>query len=509
MKIFKLLFSKIFVSALALLFQTGVFIAVLLFFEVYIPVFQIFSAVFSVLVVVGIINKKESPEFKLPWLFIILVLPFFGLVVYCMFANSKMSTGQHKRMVAIACRCKRYAELTQNENKKIFEELGEYAGAENYLRRNSFTRGHRGNEAVYFPDGRAFYTDLLSELEKAEKFIFMEYFIIERGKMWDGILEILLRKVKEGVEVRVMYDDIGTAGLLKSNYHKKLSKEGIICRKFNPFRPVVSGIHNNRDHRKITVIDGKTAYTGGINLADEYINEVERFGHWKDVALRIRGSAVGNFTQMFLQMFDSAKGYEEDYGKYLGAEYEVYGGEGIVHPFGDGPKPFYTEQVGANNYLNIINSAKNYVYIATPYLIPDHTLISALRNAAMRGVDVKIITPHRPDKKIIFNMTRSNYKYLSEAGVNIYEYVPGFIHAKTAVADGKIAFVGTVNLDYRSLVHHYECGVTLFGTPCIKDIKTDFDETLALSQKITKDNFKMGFIASLINSVLNLFSPML
>lgn len=509
MKILKFLFSKIFISALALLIQAVLIIMILMFFETYVVLFQVFNAILGILIILFIINKKESPEFKLPWLVIILVLPFFGLVIYCMFANSKMPIKQYRQMVEIACRCKKYSEICESENAKINGFLGDYCGIESYLRRNAFSRGHLGNKVEYFSIGEKFYADLLTELEKAEKFIFMEYFIIDHGKMWESIHDILLKKVREGVEVRVMYDDIGTAGLLKSSYRKKLIKEGLNCRKFNPFLPVVSGIHNNRDHRKITVIDGKVAYTGGVNIADEYINAKNRFGHWKDTAVKICGSAVGNLTQLFLQMFDAGRTADTDYEKYLGVPYETYGDGGYIHPFGDGPKPYYKEQVGANNYINIINSARDYVYISTPYLIPDYNIISALRNAAMRGVDVRIITPHRPDKKIIFNMTRSNYKYLLEAGVKIYEYTPGFIHAKSAVADGQIAFVGTINLDYRSLVHHYECGVTLVKAPCIADIKSDFDETLALSQKITSDNFKMGFLASFVNSVLNLFSPML
>ena len=509
MKILKLLFSKIFISALALLAQVALVTVVLLLFEQYFLIFQITSYVLGLLITLNIISKKESPEFKAPWLVIILVLPFFGLVIYCMFANSKMPSRQYKNIVVIACRCKKYAELTPAENRELYRVLGSEAGIESYLRRNAFSRGHLNNKVDYFPTGSAFYADLLAELEKAEKFIFMEYFIIDHGKMWEGIHEILKRKVGEGVEVRVMYDDIGTAGLLESNYFKKLKREGIGCRKFNPFRPVLSGIHNNRDHRKITVIDGKTGYTGGVNIADEYINEKVRFGHWKDTAVKIRGSAVTNLTVMFLEMFDSTTKCFSDYGKYLKVDYEVFDDGGYVHPFGDGPKPFYKELVGANNYINIINAAKDYVYVTTPYLIPDYNLISALRNAAFRGVDVRIITPSITDKKIIFNMTRSNYKYLLQSGVRIYEYSLGFIHAKGMIADGKMSVVGTINLDYRSLVHHYECGAVLYKTPCIADIKADFDETLALSREITLENFKMGFLPSLLNAVLNLFSPML
>ena len=327
--------------------------------------------------------------------------------------------------------------------------------------------------------------------------------------MWDGIHEILKQKAAAGVEVRVMYDDIGCAGLLPGSYYKKLKKEGIDCVKFNPFRPVVSGIHNNRDHRKITVIDGKVGYTGGVNLADEYINETSRFGHWKDTALKIQGSAVSNLTVLFLQLFDAMRKSFSDFEKYLGTDYESFDEDGYIHPFGDGPKPFYSELVGSNNFINIINSAEKYVWISTPYLIPDYNLLSALRSAAYRGVDVRIITPGIPDKKIIFNMTRSNYKYLLQAGVKIYEYSPGFIHAKEMLADGVTAFVGTVNLDYRSLVHHYECGAVLYKTPCISEIEEGFEETLQASREITDDNFKMNFFASLLNGILDLFSPML
>ncbi len=337
----------------------------------------------------------------------------------------------------------------------------------------------------------------------------MEYFIIDHGRMWDGIHEILKQKAAAGVEVRVMYDDIGCAGLLPGSYYKKLKKEGIDCVKFNPFRPVVSGIHNNRDHRKITVIDGKVGYTGGVNLADEYINEISRFGHWKDTALKIQGSAVSNLTVLFLQLFDAMRKSFSDFEKYLGTDCESFDEEGYIHPFGDGPKPFYSELVGSNNFINIINSAEKYVWISTPYLIPDYNLLSALRSASYRGVDVRIITPGIPDKKIIFNMTRSNYKYLLQAGVKIYEYSPGFIHAKEMLADGVTAFVGTVNLDYRSLVHHYECGAVLYKTPCISEIEEGFEETLQASREITDDNFKMNFFASLLNGILNLFSPML
>lgn len=504
-----MLFSKIFISALVLFLQFALFLSVLLFAEQYLAVLQIVNTVFGVIIFLIIIGKKESPEFKLPWMFLMLTVPLFGIVVYCLFANSRMPTKFYRRMLESTCLCKKYAELTPAENEDIKTTLCDDYGIESYLRRNAFSRGHLNNRVTYFPLGEDFYKDLLVELEKAEKFIFMEYFIIDHGQMWGAILDILKAKARGGVEVRVMYDDIGCAGLLKGNYYKQLRKFGINCVKFNRFLPVVSGIHNNRDHRKITVIDGKVGYTGGINLADEYINAVKRFGHWKDTAVKIQGSAVGSLTALFLQMFDSTAKCLSVYPKYLDIAYEQFDDEGYINFFGDGPKPIYDEMVGANNYINIINSAKKYVYITTPYLIPDYNLLSALRNAAFRGIDVRIITPHIPDKKIVFNMTRSNYRHLLKSGVKIYEYTPGFVHAKSIIADGKAAFVGTVNLDYRSLVHHYECGAVMYGTPCIKDIEKDFADTFEKSREITLENFKMGIVPSFLNAILNIFAPML
>lgn len=361
-----------------------------------------------------------------------------------------------------------------------------------------------------------FLKDLLIELKRAKKFIFMEYFIIKPGMMWDSIHEVLIDKVKENVDVRIIYDDIGSLGYLESDYYKKLQKEGIKCYKFNPFYPILSGIYNNRDHRKITIIDGKIAYTGGINIGDEYINLKSPYGHWKDSAIKLNGPAVNNLTKMFLEMYNSISKNEEDIEKYIKLNIEENNNNldnintdyGFVHPFGDGPKPIYKEQIAENNFINMINNAKKYVYITTPYLIIDYNLTTSLRSAALKGVDVRIITPHIPDKKIIFNLTRSSYKYLLEAGVKIYEYTPGFIHQKSLIVDDNLAFVGTVNFDYRSLVHHYECGVILYNTDSIKDIYIDIKNIIDESQEITLSNFKMRKIDKLISIILFIFSPL-
>lgn len=504
MKIIKLLFSKIIVVALLFLIQVALIFGTVAFLQIF-PLFHLVSVIIALAVFLHIVNKKESPEFKIPWLVFLFLLPFFTIMVYLLFANPKMTKKEYARLKAIQAETDKYI----SGGGDCAAVLGENSGIENYLNNVGAMRGHTGNRVTYFKVGEDFWRDLLAELDRAEKYIFMEYFIVHSGTMWNSIEEILLRKAAEGVEVRLMYDDIGSLGATKRGFCKKMRKAGIDCRKFNPFRPVVSGVHNNRDHRKITVIDGKVGFTGGVNLGDEYINQNHRLGHWKDTAVKIEGSAVNNLIALFLQLFDmNAKKPAGDYGKYFLIEHPVFENGGYIHPFGDGPKPFYTEQIGENNYINLINAAKRYCYITTPYLILDYNLTSALRNAALRGVDVRVVTPHIPDKKLVFNITRSNYPYLLKAGVNIYEYTPGFIHAKMLISDDSLAFVGTINLDYRSLVHHYECGTVMCNTPCISDIKSDFTAIFSVSQQVTLQNFKMGRFARLTNAVFNMFSPM-
>ncbi len=505
MKIFKLLFSKVLVVLLLFIVQMLLIYAAVALLENFL-IFQIISVIIALLIFLVIINKKEPPEFKVPWLVLLFLVPFFTIMTYILFANAKTSKKDWRRLKAIYTETNKYT----GADEGCAEILGDHIGIENYLATTGFLGGHVDNRVTYFKVGEEFWQDLLAELDKAEKFIFMEYFIVHEGEMWDSIHEILARKAKQGVEVRLIYDDLGSVGAVKTGFCGRLKKEGINCRKFNPFRPVISGVHNNRDHRKITVIDGKVGYTGGVNLGDEYINKDKRLGHWKDTAIRIEGSAVNNLLALFLQLFDmSAHATPENYSRYFVTEHEKFEGGGYIHPFGAGPKPFFKEMVGENNYINLINAAKRYCYITTPYLIPDYALINALRCAAFRGVDVRIITPHIPDKKIVFNMTRSNFPYLFKAGVKIYEYCPGFMHAKMLVADDELAFVGTINFDYRSLVHHYECGAVLYKAPCISDIKADFDETFKVCNRITEENFSMNKIASLGNALLNIFSPMI
>ena len=370
-----------------------------------------------------------------------------------------------------------------------------------------------GNTNVrYYPLGEEMFEDMKKELEKAKRFIFMEYFIVERGEMWDSILEILERKVSEGVEVRFMYDGMCCLVLLPYSYPKELRAKGLKAKMFAPIRPALSTYQNNRDHRKILVIDGHTAFTGGINLADEYINRKVRFGHWKDTGIMLKGDAVTSFTMMFLQMWNITEREPEDYGRYLRDPEFFYppelSMEGFVIPYGD--SPLDQETVGELVYLDIINTARSYVHIMTPYLILNYELVQALQFAAKRGVETIIIMPHIPDKVYAFLLAKAHYEELIKAGVQIYEYTPGFVHAKVFTSDDEKAVVGTINMDYRSLYLHFECAAYIYRNEVIQDVERDFRETLAQSQVITLEECRRyPWYKKLAGRALRLFAPLM
>jgi len=356
--------------------------------------------------------------------------------------------------------------------------------------------------------GEEFYKALLNELQKAEKFIFIEMFIIKPGIMWNSIFNILKEKAKAGIDVRILYDDFGCINTLPYNYKKHIEKYGIRCEVFNPIYPIVTLAHNNRDHRKIIVIDGNVAFTGGINLSDEYINEVIRFGHWKDTGIMLQGDAVKSFTLMFLENWHIYRDKNENYKQFM-PEATALKNESFVQPYLNTPMDS-EELVARNVYINILNDATDYVYITTPYLVLDQELENALTNAAKRGVDVRIITPHIPDKKYVYVVTRSNYMPLLKAGVSIYEYTPGFIHAKNVCSDDKIATIGSVNFDNRSFYHSYECGVWIYNSDTVLDIKKDFLDTQEISLKISEDFIsKVPFSKRLKTGICRILSPLL
>ena len=458
--------------------------------------------------VLHIVNRDMVPEAKIPWLLCVIALQMFGVAIYAVFSYNRPTKKQRKTFRRLYERSREVQERTVSR-EELESAMGRWAGpGEALCRCSSAAVPHAGTKTDYFPNGEAFLESLLEDLERAEKYIFMEYFIIDRGKMWYSVLDVLRRKVKEGVEVRVMYDDIGSMGKIRTGYARLLRKEGIQCRKFNAFVPVISNIHNNRDHRKITVVDGRIGYVGGINLADEYINETHPFGHWKDTAVRMEGAGVRNLVLMFLQLYNLHSDDAEDFAPYIPERYETFADEGYVQPFGDGPRPLYSRSVGEDVYLNIINEAKRYVWITTPYLIIDYRLREALLRAAARGTDVRILTPHIPDKKVVFALTRSNYAALIKGGVKIYEYTPGFVHAKSFLADDEVGVVGTINLDYRSLLHHFECAVLMYRTSALVSLKRDLEETFAVSALQTEADAKKNVVARGLCEVAKVFAPL-
>ncbi len=510
-KIFKLLLSRGLIFGLAILLQVATLVFLMARFIQYYAVIAILNTLLSLGIFIHLTEKDTDPGFKLVWLVILLLFPMLGAVLYLFLANPKVRKKQSRALSSIEKQRQTYLTADLAYRRAIEETLAEYGGIEKTLNRTAYSHGHLGNRVSYFGDGAAFFEDLFASLRAAESFIFLEYFIIKKGRIWDELHAILREKVREGVEVRLLYDDVGTLGDLPGDFDFILTQEGIKCRKFNPIRPILSGIYNYRDHRKIAVIDGKVAYTGGINIADEYAGLAEPFGKWKDSAISFRGSAVANFTFLFLQAYDTsgrAPAADEDYSRYFQSYREEATAGGYIHPFGGGPLPHYKEGAQQNNFLSMIASAKEYLYITTPYLVMDHTLETALKNAALRGVDVRIVTPHIPDKRVVFAMTRASYRGLLAAGIRIYEYTPGFLHAKQLLADGNLGFVGTINLDYRSFSHHFECGAVICRDPSLQAIRRDFDSLFKVSEEVTSENYRMNRFEVWIHRLFSLFAPL-
>lgn len=454
-----------------------------------------------------ILNQDQRPSTKIPWLCIVLIMPAFGALFYGLFHEHKLKRKDREHLASLK---QRMSSQTTNLDRAHWVTDPEAAGKVHALFHDDPTSAvYQNTVSKYYPVGESMYADMLTDLRSAKSFIFLEYFIVEPGVMWDGILEILKTKVKEGVEVRMMYDDLCTFTTLPMNYDKTLRDMGIQCYRFSKFTPIASTVHNNRDHRKIMVIDGLVGYTGGINLADEYINQKRKYGHWKDGGIRLQGDAVWGLSKLFLTNWDMNQKTFSDYQHYQPIQPQLQEAQGYYVPFGSGPKPAYLTTVGENAFLNLINQAKQSVTVMTPYLIIDYELTDALRNAAIRGVNVAIITPHIPDKRLIFLMTQSSYQPLFDAGVHVYEYVPGFVHMKMMLVDDEYGISGTINFDYRSLVHHYEDAVWMYQTPVLTDMKQDVEATIAQSQEVTIRTLKIGPFQRLIKSCVQLVAPLL
>lgn len=492
---------------------------------------QVVSYLFAVIAVFHLESRDMISEMKVPWMFLILLFPLFGSFIYFLLSENRTSAKRKKLLGKICLKSRLFSYpgsdlpfRTDEVEEKEKEEVGEKrlvrkanaimkedeSGQSGYLTLSAGLMPYEKCLTEYYPDGESFWESLCAELEKAEKFIFLEYFIIGDGVMLGRIIDILERKAKEGVEVRLLYDDLGSIGKVPCFYPDYLKTRGINCRKFNRFVPVLTAVQNNRDHRKITVVDGKVGFTGGTNLADEYINAIERFGNWKDGSVMIKGNAVKSLTLMFLQLWSLQAGKCEEFSDYIDVDAgEFDGEEGFVQPYGTGPRPIYDEPIAENLYVNMIEQAKKSVFIMTPYFVTGRRVIDALKSAAKRGVDVRIITPAIPDKKTVFLQTRRNYSGFLKSGIKIYEYTPGFIHSKNVLVDGERAVCGTINFDYRSFYHHYECAVFLVGTKSLSAMEKDFKETFEKSEEITKEKAALSLPARFAATLGILLAPLL
>ena len=468
---------------------------------------KIIEWIVSVVIYWKVLNKHEDPEFKIAWLVGILIFPLFVTFMYIIFANHGLTTKERRVMDVSRASYLPYLKIQHKINHDRKDDLGRAYGVFQYLTNTSSMGFHSHNKVTYYKSGEEFFPAFIEAIKEAKEFIFIEFFIITDGQEWDAVKEILIQKAQEGVEVRIVYDDLGCSGTISPRTPKKLRKYGIKCYKFHPFRPFLHGSYNNRDHRKIVVVDHKYGFVGGINLADEYANIIKRFGYWKDTMIRIEGSAISNLITTFLQNYDLCTKEPSNYHQYLDYKYPKFDEEGYIAPFGDGPGGIDDALIGEQNFINILNYAQKRVDISTPYLVPTYKLLDTLRNAALRGVEVNLIIPGIPDKKAVYAVAKTNLKFLLDAGVNVYFYTPGFNHMKSAIADGELAFVGTINFDFRSLVHHFECGATLYKSPCLVEIQKDFDEMISVSKKVPSD-FKVNGLTRFMCALLKIIEPL-
>ena len=501
------IFSRTGLILLLFLLQAGLLVSVGVWFRDWHSHVVGGSAVLTAIAVLVVLNSDLEPTAKLTWMVLMALFPVFGALFYW---YTRRDVG-HRLLKRVMAERQIQSRHQIDQDPSVLKALSARepgaAGMARYVRRSGCFPVFDKTDVTYFPTGEAFFERVLVELEKAEKFIFLEYFILDEGYMWDSILEILKRKASAGVDVRLMYDGTCEFTLLPRDYPKEMEKLGIKCQVFAPLEPFVSTHYNYRDHRKILVIDGHTGFTGGVNLADEYINRYEKYGHWKDTAVMLKGEAVRSFTVMFLQLW-SADLRSPEYHKFLAHPAQKQGASGFVMPYSD--SPLDNDRVGEQVYIDLLNRAKRYVHIMTPYLILDGQMESALCYAARRGVDVRIILPGIPDKKSAYYLAKTHFAALNSAGVKLYTYTPGFIHAKSFVVDDTEAVVGTINLDYRSLYHHFECAVYLYGVDAVADIERDFVETLKQCRRVTRETIKAEkWTVKLTGFVLKTIAPLL
>jgi cardiolipin synthase len=494
---------------ITLLVQIAFIVALLAGTGIYFRYVNWILNILSIVVCVHVLNKREKAAYKLTWIFLIMLFPFFGGILYIIFYSQSNPRKLRRLIESKSQGSGELLRLPGNHLADLVDAYPEFRPQAQYLQEYAGFPVYTRTKTEYFDSGEGFFRRVLDEMEKAERYIFLEFFILREGVMLNPIISILERKARQGLDVRIMYDDLGCFMSLPPDYCGQMKQKGIECFIFNPFKPIFSSQQNNRDHRKIISIDGKVAFTGSMNLADEYINAVERFGHWKDAAIMLEGEGAWALTLIFLQMWNLRRGANDDYVSFYPWKDSpcALAADGFVQPYAD--SPIDDENVGEHVYIQIINNAKKYVYINTPYLVIDDNLLSALTLAAKSGVDVRIITPHRWDKRIVAITSRSYYRQLISAGVKIYEYSSGFNHSKTFVSDDKIATVGTTNLDFRSLYLHFECGVLVYQTGTVRAVKEDFLRTIPISQQVRLEDCARNAFQRIIPDVLRIFAPLM
>lgn len=498
--------NRITITALLLLLQFAWLFYLLIALAQYAVWFNLAMSLVGIVLSLYIIRRDENPAYKLAWLLLFGIMPLFGVLVYALLGNKHLSRRLRRKLEAVE------AEHRPSAPSPVTDALPpRFAATCHYLTRYGSYPAYANTDVRYFALGDELFPALLADLERAERYIFLEYFIIAEGCMLDAIMDVLKRKAAAGLDVRIIYDDIGCEAATPLSFVVEAERHGIRCLAFNPIVPLLSVVMNHRDHRKFTIIDGRVAYTGGINIADEYINQKQRFGHWKDTGLRLEGEAVHSIVTMFLNLWNALRPTEQDYSPFLPPPAVLPPSSGrpaLVLPYSD--SPLDNENVGETVYLEILSQAQDYVYIFTPYLVIDAEMQTALCTAAKRGVDVRIVVPGIPDKKTVFRLTRSYYSVLMQAGVRMYEYAPGFLHAKSFLSDDRIGVVGTINMDYRSLYLHFECGTLLWGGDAVRDLKADCLATIAKSHEIARRELKKPrrLILRFVDAVLRALSPL-
>ena len=507
-KLIRILFNRNTMFILMLLIQVAFLVLTILFLsQNYVWVYAGLLALNAVLAVY-ISNTSENPSYKMPWFLLMLIFPLYTGLAYLLIKTDVGHRVFKKNYARRVIETKKYLP----QKKQILHQMEEKSSVNAHLAEYLANYGgypvYRNYDSEYFPLGEQMFAKMKEEIRKAKRYIFLEFFIIDKGVMWEEMLALLKKKASQGIDIRLMYDGFGTQFIMPMRYFKKLEEYGIQCRVFNGFKPFLTSSQNNRDHRKILVIDGHTAFTGGINIADEYINQKVRFGHWKDGGVMCKGESAWSFTVMFLQLWHLEETDKGELEKYRPTESFPANYDGFVQPYSDSPTD--GDYVGRNVYLDIINNAQDYVYIMTPYLVLDHELVTALGLAAKKGVDVRLMMPHIPDKWYVYSIAWSYYQELLDEHVRIYEYLPGFVHAKNFSSDDRIAVSGTINMDYRSLYLHVECAAVFYQSRTVTAIRDDFMQSLEKCVEITSEDCrKRPLLKRIVSSILRLFAPLM